>query len=100
MVFADWSTQPHADSCRSMSAQVSWRSSTVGWNLMAEPWTSVEELAKHLGVAKDSIYRWIEHRSLPGHRIGRLWKFKVSEVDEWVRARGADPGFREKGDKR
>ena len=60
-----------------------------------EPWVSVDDLAKHLGVAKDSIYRWIDHRGLPAHKIGRLWKFKLSEVDEWVRAGGAsgdDPG--------
>jgi excisionase family DNA binding protein len=57
---------------------------------MTEPWTSVEEIARHLGVAKDSIYRWIERRGLLAHRIGRLWKFKISEVDHWVRAGGAD----------
>lgn len=57
--------------------------------MTAEPWVSVEEVAKHLGVAKDSVYRWIESRSLPAHRIGRLWKFKLSEVDEWVRTEGA-----------
>lgn len=57
---------------------------------MTESWMSVDEIARHLGVAKDSIYRWIARRSLPAHRIGRLWKFKVSEVDQWVRAGGAD----------
>ena len=56
----------------------------------AEPWVSVEGVAQHLGVAKDSIYRWIEVHSLPAHKIGRLWKFKLSEVDEWVRAGGAE----------
>jgi excisionase family DNA binding protein len=55
-----------------------------------EPWVSVEGVAKHLGVARDSVYRWIEARNLPAHKIGRLWKFKLSEVDEWVRAGGAD----------
>ncbi len=54
-----------------------------------EPWASVEDVAKHLGVAKDSVYRWIDARKLPAHRIGRLWKFKLSEIDEWVRAGGA-----------
>jgi excisionase family DNA binding protein len=58
--------------------------------MVAEPWASVEEVAKHLGVAKDSVYRWIDHRALPAHRIGRLWKFKLTEVDDWVRAGGAD----------
>jgi excisionase family DNA binding protein len=57
---------------------------------MTEPWTSVDDIARHLGVAKDSIYRWIDRRGLPAHRIGRLWKFKASEVDEWVRAGGAN----------
>jgi len=52
---------------------------------MTEPWASVDEVAKYLGVAKDSIYRWIENRGLPAHKIGRLWKFKLSEVDDWVR---------------
>lgn len=57
-----------------------------------EPWTSLDSIAKHLGVAKDSVYRWIERKEMPAHRIGRLWKFKVSEVDEWVRTGGAGPG--------
>jgi excisionase family DNA binding protein len=56
---------------------------------MTEPWVSVDDVANHLGVAKDSVYRWIEKRGLPAHKIGRLWKFKLSEVDEWVRAGGA-----------
>lgn len=67
---------------------------------MTEPWASVDEIAKHLGVAKDSIYRWIDRRRLPAHRIGRLWKFKVSEVDEWVRVGGADSDKPSKDDKR
>lgn len=54
-----------------------------------ERWVSVEDLAKHLGVAKDSVYRWIDHKGLPAHKIGRLWKFKLSEVDGWVRTGGA-----------
>ena len=56
---------------------------------MPEPWVSVEKVADHLGVAKDSIYRWIETKNLPAHRVGRLWKFKLSEIDEWVCAGGA-----------
>lgn len=59
--------------------------------MSTEPWVSVEDVAKHLSVAKDSIYRWIDYRGLPAHKIGRLWKFKLSEVDEWVRAGGAGP---------
>ena len=66
-----------------------------------EPWVSVDEVSKHLGVAKDSVYRWIDHKALPAHKIGRLWKFKLSEVDEWVRSGGAgDPETDNRGDHR
>lgn len=56
---------------------------------MAERWHSVEEVSVHLGIAQDTVYRWIERRRLPAHRIGKLWKFKLAEVDDWVRTGGA-----------
>ncbi len=49
-----------------------------------EKWSSLEEIAEHLGVSKDTIYRWIANRQMPAHKVGKLWKFKISEVDEWV----------------
>lgn len=58
--------------------------------MFAEPWVTAEDVAKHLGVVKDTVYRWRQSRSLPAHKIGRLWKFQISEVDEWVRLGGAD----------
>ncbi|MBB5859566.1 excisionase family DNA binding protein [Xanthomonas arboricola] len=41
-------------------------------------------------MAKNIVYRWRERKSLPAHRVGRLWKFQLSEVDGWVGAGGAD----------
>jgi len=57
---------------------------------MVEPWVSVESVAAHLGVGKASIYRWIEHRRLPGTKIGKLWKLKLSEVESWMRTRAGE----------
>jgi excisionase family DNA binding protein len=54
-----------------------------------EPWVSVDAVAEHLGVAKDTVYRWIETRGLPAHKVGRLWKFRLHLVDQWVEAGGA-----------
>ncbi len=54
-----------------------------------EPWVSVEDVARHLGVSKDTVYRWIDGRGLPAHKIGRLWKCKLTQVDAWVEAGGA-----------
>ena len=49
-------------------------------------WLSVDELAAYLGVKPDTVYTWIHKKDLPAHRMGRLWKMKRSEVDDWVRA--------------
>ena len=65
---------------------------------MTEPWVSVDQIAEHLGVTRDSIYRWIDRKGLPAHRVGRLWKFQVSEVDVWVRAGGATEEQRSDGE--
>ena len=55
-----------------------------------ERWVDVDDVAAHLGVNKDSIYRWIESMGLPAHRLGRLFRFKLSEIDEWVRSGGME----------
>lgn len=52
-------------------------------------WLSVEEIGAHLGVSKETIYRWLEKKKIPAHRVGRLWKFKTHEVDQWVIEGGA-----------
>lgn len=51
---------------------------------MQERWLSVAEIAEHLGISKDSVYNWINDKAMPSHKIGKLWKFKASEVDKWV----------------
>jgi excisionase family DNA binding protein len=62
-------------------------------------WLSVDEICKHLGISKDTVYRWIDKRNRPAHRVGRLWKFKKEDVDEWVRnGHASDDGDNVKGD--
>ena len=64
----------------------------------SERWLSVEEIGAHLGLSKETIYRWLEKKNVPAHRVGRLWKFKASEIDHWIKAGGAakDIGLRER----
>ena len=51
-----------------------------------ERWLSVEEIAAHLGVNRDTIYKWIDRRQMPAHKLGKLWKFKATEIDAWITA--------------
>lgn len=51
-----------------------------------EPWVSLEEIAEHLGLSTATIHRWTRAKKFTAHRIGRLWKFMVLEVNGWVRA--------------
>jgi len=54
-----------------------------------ERWMSVEEIAAHLGINRDTVYKWIDRKRMPAHKVGRLWKFQVSEINEWVRTGSA-----------
>jgi excisionase family DNA binding protein len=38
-----------------------------------------------VAVNRDTIYKWIERKKMPAHKVGRLWKFLGSEVDQWVK---------------
>mgnify|MGYP000258192272 CR=1 FL=1 len=68
------------------------RKNGASWSKAEKAGLKVEEVAIHLGVAKDTVYRWVQSRGLPAHRVGRLWKFKVSDIDAWVReGKAAEP---------
>ncbi|GIW56143.1 MAG: hypothetical protein KatS3mg082_2547 [Nitrospiraceae bacterium] len=64
--------------------------------MAGEQWVSVDRVAAHLGVTRDSIYRWIERKGFPAHRVGRLLRFKLSEVDRWVATGGRAMASRRK----
>ena len=51
-----------------------------------EKWIGIEEAAEYMDVTKDTVRNWIKRTDIPAHKIGRLWKFKFSEVDEWVKS--------------
>ncbi|HHU88476.1 MAG: helix-turn-helix domain-containing protein [Sphaerochaetaceae bacterium] len=56
---------------------------------MDDKWLTVEEIRHYLNVSKETIYRWVEQKSMPGHRVGRRWMFKQNEIDSWIRSGGA-----------
>lgn len=56
---------------------------------MDDRWLSVDEIAVYLGIKRDTVYKWIDRKSMPAHKLGRLWKFRKSEIDDWVLANDA-----------
>ncbi len=65
------------------------RAWSLRMNEMEDRWLSITEICKYLGVSNDTVYKWIEKHGMPAHRMGRLWKFKKSQVDAWVESGGA-----------
>lgn len=53
---------------------------------MEDRWLSVDETGKYFGVSSDTVYRWIDKHAMPAHHMGRLWKLKKDQVDEWAKA--------------
>lgn len=51
-----------------------------------EKYISLDEAAEYLGIKSVTLRSWIRNpkNEVPAHKIGRLWKFKCSEIDEWV----------------
>ena len=52
-----------------------------------DKWINIEEAAEYLGVKSVTIRDWIRKgKDIPAQKIGKQWKFKCSELDEWVRS--------------
>lgn len=49
---------------------------------MSDGWLSADEIASYLGVGKDTAYTWVSSKGMPGHQVGRFWKFKCDDVGE------------------
>lgn len=53
--------------------------------MQVEKWVNLEDVAEHLSLSQDTVRTWIKEGKLPSYKAGKRYKFKISEVDEWVR---------------
>ena len=57
---------------------------------MAESkWLTLVEICDYLKVSRETVLNWINKKNMPAHKAGRLWRFDVTEVDEWIKSGGA-----------
>ena len=48
---------------------------------------SIDEAAEYLGIKTVTLRNWLKKENgIPAHQIGKLWKFKRSELDTWVQS--------------
>ena len=51
-----------------------------------EKWIGIEEAAEYMDVTKATERTWIKRTDITAHKIGKLWKFKKSELDAWIKS--------------
>ena len=59
---------------------------------MEDRWLSLQEIGEYLGAKKHALLKWIKEKDMPAHKLGRSWKFKKEEVDEWIKSGKAGNG--------
>jgi len=45
---------------------------------------NVEELSEYIGLSTSTIYSWVSQRRIPFVKCGRLTKFDLQRIDEWI----------------
>jgi len=48
---------------------------------------TIEEVAKYLRVSDRTVYDWAQKGEIPSGKIGTVWRFKRSEIEQWVNER-------------
>ncbi|GAB3389096.1 hypothetical protein GCM10027568_10890 [Humibacter soli] len=55
-----------------------------------ERWVTSEEVGAHLGISVKTVLNQARAGELPGTKVGRAWRFRLSTVDEFL-TRPKDP---------
>ncbi len=59
-------------------------------NINQGRWISLQEVCDYIGVKRHTVMRWIEQRGMPASKVGKIWRFKTADIDEWIK-RAAPP---------
>lgn len=63
--------------------------STEYESMQVEKWVNLEDVADYLRITQDTARTWAREGRIPAYKVGKRYKFKISEVDEWVRNSGS-----------
>ena len=49
------------------------------------PILTVREVMQYLHLSKPTLYRLLDRHEIPAYKVGRQWRFKVEQIDQWRR---------------
>ena len=58
-------------------------------NPSIEKWVDTKAVAEYLNINRQTVFVWIAQKTLPAVRVGKSWRFKLSEIDAWLRSGAA-----------
>ena len=58
-----------------------------GATVALEPVVDSEEAARFLNVDPKTLQKMARSGEVPGYRIGKLWRFRISDLDAWLRSK-------------
>ena len=45
----------------------------------------IKDCAQYIGVTQGTLYAWVCYRKIPYLKVGRLVKFDIKAIEEWMR---------------
>ena len=59
---------------------------------LKDKWFNIEDIAGYLSITEDTARTWVREGKLPAYKVGKRYKFKLSEIDDWVRSGNINDG--------
>ena len=51
-----------------------------------EKYISMKEVCEYLSVQRQTVLNWIAQKNFPAVKVGKFWRFKLSEIEAWIKA--------------
>ena len=51
-----------------------------------ENYVSMKEVCDYLSVQRQTVLSWIAQKNFSAVKVGKFWRFKLSEIEDWIRA--------------
>jgi len=52
---------------------------------MEKRYIGIDDLAQYIGLPKGTLYVWVCQRKIPYLKMGRLLRFDLREIDNWMK---------------